>query len=93
MAENNPFDMLSQVLANPEALGKMGALFGNKAEDKEELPPPNLSLPSFGNAEEDSSTRLLHALEPFLSSRRRQRIPQMLQAMQIGKMLGGMQKK
>ena len=94
MADNNPMDMLSKVLSNPDAISKMSALFQNKpAKEEQNGPLPDVEMPYFTGGREDDSTRLLHALEPFLSSRRRGRIPQMLQVMQIGKMLGGLQKK
>ena len=94
MAEGNPMDFISKILQNPDAVSKMGALFQQKPVEKEEpLNLPDIPVPSFSMQEEDNSTRLLHALEPFLSSRRRGRIPQMMQVMQIGKMLGGLNKK
>ena len=92
MADNNPFDMISSMLSNPDAMNKVGALFGNKQEE-ENQPMPDFSLPKLNFNDEDNGTRLLHALEPFLSSRRKSHIPQMLQAMQIGKMMGGFRKK
>ena len=95
MSENNPMDFISKMLSNPDALNKMSAMFQPNAQETEKEEPfslPEIPVPSL-NFGEDNSTRLLQALEPFLSSRRRGRIPQMMQAMQIGKMLGGMQKK
>ena len=95
MAENNPMDFISKMLSNPDALSKVSTLFQQKIkepEKEETFSVPEIPISSF-NAPEDNSTRLLQALEPFLSSRRRGRIPQMMQVVQIGKMLGGMQKK
>ena len=95
MAENNPMDFISKMLSNPDALSKVSAMFQQKpqeTEKEESFSLPEIPIPSL-YMQEDNSTRLLHALEPFLSSRRRGRIPQMMQVMQIGKMLGGLQKK
>ncbi len=94
MAENNPMDFISKILSNPEAVNKMSALLQPKtAETEEHLSLPDTKMPSFSVQDEDNSARLLHALEPFLSNRRRGRIPQMMQVMQIGRMLGGLHKK
>ena len=96
---DNPMEMLGNILSNPDALKTVGKLFEGAVKPSEEPEEkfdlgaklPDFSSQSFG--EEDNGTRLLYALEPYLSQKRRGNIGQIVQAVKIGKMVSAMSKK
>ena len=96
---DNPMEMLGNILSNPDALKTMGKLFegvvtpASQPEENLDLGTklPDFSSQSFG--EDDNGTRLLYALEPYLSQKRRGNISQIVQAVKIGKMVSAMSKK
>ena len=92
---DNPMDMLGSLLSNPDAVSAVGKLFsgmqnGNESEEKS---LDGLQMSDFANTSDDNGTRLLYALEPFLSDKRRGNIGQIVQAVQIGKMISSMNKR
>lgn len=96
---DNPMDILGTLLSNPDALKNIGKLLSETqmpappvAEPiKEDLPSiPDISSIS---ASDDNGTRLLYALEPYLSAKRRGNISQIVQAVKVGKMINGMSKR
>lgn len=96
---DNPMDIFSSLLSNPEALKSIGKLLNEtnmpapqiEESKREELPSiPDLSSIS---ASDDNGTRLLYALEPYLSAKRRGNISQIVQAVKVGKMINGMSKR
>lgn len=92
---DNPMEMLSGLLSNPDALSAVGKMLGgiNSGESKEST-PSDFSVPDFSAmSDDDNGTRLLYALEPYLSTKRRGNIGQIVQAVKIGKMISSMNKR
>lgn len=92
---DNPMDMLGSLLSNPEAVSAVGKLLGgmnNQGEASESTSEP-LQIPDFTAVSDDNGTRLLYALEPYLSSKRKGNLSQIVQAVKIGKMISSMNKR
>lgn len=92
---DNPMDMLGNLLSNPEAVSAVGKLLGgmnNQGETSESASEP-LQIPDFTAVSDDNGTRLLYALEPYLSSKRKGNLSQIVQAVKIGKMISSMNKR
>lgn len=92
---DNPMDMLSNLLSNPEALSNVGKMLSGVKSNTENSEPEisDYSVPDFSSVADDNGTRLLYALEPYLSSKRRGNIGQIVQAVKIGKMISSMNKR
>lgn len=108
MAENNPMELLNSLLSNPEALRAVGKMLSSGAvgapaatpsmPKSEDVPSVSAGIPS-GMPDlsrimstEDNGTRLLHALEPYLSQKRRSSVGQIVQAVKMGKVISAMSK-
>lgn len=108
MAENNPMELLNSLLSNPEALRAVGKMLSSGAVSapaampsvpkSEDVPSVSAGVPS-GMPDlsrimstEDNGTRLLHALEPYLSQKRRSSVGQIVQAVKMGKVISAMSK-
>ena len=108
MAENNPMELFNCLLSNPEALRAVGKMLSSGAVGTPAAMPSmrqSDSVPS-GSAgvssgtpdlsrimsSEDNGTRLLHALEPYLSEKRRSSVGQIVQAVKMGKVISAMSK-
>lgn len=92
---DNPMDMLGNLLSNPDAVSMVGKLLSgmqNGGENTESV-AENLQIPDISSVSEDNGTRLLYALEPYLSTKRRGNIGQIVQAVKIGKMISSMNKR
>ena len=92
---DNPMDMLGNLLSNPDAVSMVGKLLSgvqNNNENTENL-SESLHMPDFSSVADDNGTRLLYALEPYLSAKRRGNIGQIVQAVKIGKMISSMNKR
>ncbi|MBQ6569403.1 MAG: hypothetical protein IJL87_04015 [Clostridia bacterium] len=95
--------MLSAVLSDPEAMEQLkntaAQLFGEKKEQPAPQPAQSLDMggdlltvigkiaPILRGMQDDDATRLLRALEPFLSDERKQRAKEAEKIMQIIKIL------
>ena len=92
---DNPMEMLSGLLSNPEALSNVGKMLGGVKPNAETTEPESsdFSVPDFSSVSDDNGTRLLYALEPYLSTKRRGNIGQIVQAVKIGKMISSMNKR
>ena len=92
---DNPMDMLGSLLSNPDAVSAVGKLFSGMQNNSEntETATDSLQIPDFSSVADDNGTRLLYALEPYLSTKRRGNIGQIVQAVKIGKMISSMNKR
>ena len=91
---DNPMDMISSLLSNPEAVSMVGKLLsGTNNNEQTENAVSDFNLPELSVPNDDNGTRLLYALEPYLSSKRRGNIGQIVQAVKIGKMISSMNKR
>lgn len=96
---DNPMDLLSSLLSNPEAIKNIGKMLNETTMPSP--PAPQIAdesqsftdLSNFSSGGDDNGTRLLYALEPYLSSKRRGNIGQIVQAVRVGKMINGMSKR
>lgn len=102
MAEGNPMDALSSLLSNPELIKNVGELIkgaGNTESSansvntsNSEISAPQYTLPDLSSQPDDNGTRLLYALEPYLSDKRKGNMHQIVQAVKIGKMITSMKR-
>lgn len=105
MAEGNPMDALSGLLSNPELIKNVGELIkgaGNTGSSgisdnlsntsNSEISAPHSALPDLSSQPDDNGTRLLYALEPYLSDKRKGNMHQIVQAVKIGKMITSMKR-
>lgn len=102
---DNPMDLLNGLLSNPDALKAVGKMLTDSAgTNSSETPVENLTpaisddtpaLPDFTSImnTQDNGTRLLYALEPYLSEKRKGNINQIVQAVKVGKMVAAMSKR
>ena len=93
---DNPMDMLGSLLSNPDAVSAFGKLISgmqNNSSDNTVNLSDNVQLPDFSSVSDDNGTRLLYALEPYLSTKRRGNLGQIVQAVKIGKMISSMNKR
>ncbi len=100
---DNPMDLLNGLLSNPEAIKAVGKMLSDStasknAPDTSTSEDTHASMPDFSDISsvlhtEDNGTRLLYALEPYLSSKRKGNINQIVQAVKIGKVISTMSKR
>ncbi len=97
---DNPMDILSSLLSNPEAIKNIGKMLNETTMPSPPVPAQETSdeissMPDLSgfSVSEDNGTRLLYALEPYLSSKRRGNISQIVQAVKVGKMINGISKR
>ena len=93
---DNPMDMLGNLLSNPDAVSAVGKFLSgmqNTGSESTENLSDNFKLPDLSSATDDNGTRLLYALEPYLSTKRRGNLGQIVQAVKIGKMISSMNKR
>ena len=95
---DNPMDLLNSLLSNPDAIKNIGKMLGETTAPAPSVPEKKEDISdiidlSNVSAGDDNGTRLLYALEPYLSAKRRGNISQIVQAVKVGKMINGMSKR